>query len=169
MSQRDDDFIRNFSIIIGGLAVFAVVLLIFANIFHNMLASASSEARQEAVVSRLQPIGKVYAGEAGVQALAVATKTASTGGGSDEPLTGEQVFSKVCSTCHKTGVAGAPTLDMAHWKQRIAKGKETLISHAMHGFRGESGFMPPKGGHPSLTKKEVTRAVEYMLAQVKSG
>ena len=171
MSQNDSDFIRTFALVVGGLMALAIVLLVFANIFHNMLTPEVSEARQEAISARIAPIGAVYAGEAGKQALAKiekqqATASASSGGG---PMSGEQVFQNVCSACHGTGAGGAPQLEMEYWKDRIAKGEDTLKQHALNGFQGDKGLMPAKGGNPSLSDEEVKKAVDYMLAQVKGS
>ena len=52
-----------------------------------------------------------------------------------------------CMACHGAGVAGAPKIgDAAAWGPRIAKGADTLHKHAIEGFQGQAGFMPPKGG-----------------------
>ena len=42
---------------------------------------------------------------------------------------------------------------------------ETLVDHAINGFTGEAGYMPPKGGRLDLSDEEVTAAVEYMVAE----
>jgi cytochrome c5 len=81
---------------------------------------------------------------------------------------GEQVFQQTCAACHTTGAAGAPKVgDKAAWKDRVAKGKDTLYKHALHGFKGDKGFMPPKGGRADLSDDAVKSAVDYMVAQVK--
>ena len=74
-------------------------------------------------------------------------------------LTGEQVFNQVCSTCHAVGALGSPKFgDKAAWAPRIAKGYQTLIDHALHGFNK----MPARGGDPALQDIEVERAIAYM-------
>jgi cytochrome c5 len=79
---------------------------------------------------------------------------------------GEQVYSKVCLSCHGTGIAGAPKVgDKETWKPRIAKGMQTLVNNAIKGFTGEKGAMPPKGGAPSLSDAEVEAAVRSMVVQ----
>jgi cytochrome c len=79
---------------------------------------------------------------------------------------GEQVFSKVCVACHGPGIAGAPKVgDQETWKPLIAKGMQTLIKHAIEGFTGDKGVMPPKGGVPGLSDAEVEAAVRYMVIQ----
>lgn len=76
---------------------------------------------------------------------------------------GKSVFNKTCALCHAAGVAGAPKPgDKADWGPRIAQGKETLYKHAMEGFTGAKGMMPPRGGAPTLTDDEMKAAVDYM-------
>lgn len=76
---------------------------------------------------------------------------------------GKSVFGKTCAMCHAAGVAGAPKPgDKADWGPRIAQGKETLYKHAIEGFTGAKGMMPPRGGGTSLTDADVKAAVDYM-------
>lgn len=79
---------------------------------------------------------------------------------------GAMVYNKVCVACHGQGIAGAPKIgDKEAWKPHIAKGMETLVNHAINGFTGDRGVMPPKGGDPSLSDAEVVAAVRYMVGQ----
>jgi cytochrome c5 len=65
-------------------------------------------------------------------------------------------------------VAGAPkTGDKAAWAGRLAQGVDVLNKHAIEGFQGKAGFMPPKGGRTDLTDQSVINAVEFMVAQSK--
>jgi cytochrome c5 len=75
---------------------------------------------------------------------------------------GKGTYDKACSICHAAGVANAPKLgDQAAWKDRIAKGKETLYTHALKGLNA----MPPKGGNMSLSDADVKAAVDYMVSK----
>ena len=103
------------------------------------------------VLERIQPVGTVVLADA----------SAPKGN-----LTGEQVYQQVCTTCHGAGIAGAPKVgDSAAWKPRLAQGEKTLLQHAIQGFQGKTGMMPPKGGNPDLADVEVQRAVVYMANQ----
>ncbi len=83
-----------------------------------------------------------------------------------DPARGEKVFKQTCATCHQTGLAGAPKIgDKADWGPRIAKGADTLHTHAIKGFIGSKGVMPPKGGNPSLSDDDVKAAVDYMAGK----
>lgn len=77
---------------------------------------------------------------------------------------GAATYKTVCNMCHGTGVAGAPKLgDKAAWAERAAKGIEILNRNAIRGFTGKSGYMPPRGGRPTLSDEEVIAAVKFML------
>lgn len=78
-------------------------------------------------------------------------------------IDGEAVYNKACTTCHATGLAGAPKLgDAADWGPRIAQGEALLLEHAIKGFTGKKGMMPPKGGFVNLSDDEVRAAIAYM-------
>lgn len=78
---------------------------------------------------------------------------------------GESVYKKTCALCHAAGVAGAPKLnDKEDWGQRLAQGMDTVYAHAINGFTGEKGLMPPRGGAMSQSDEEVKAAVDYMVS-----
>ncbi|HJU24073.1 MAG TPA: c-type cytochrome [Casimicrobiaceae bacterium] len=107
------------------------------------------------VLDRIKPVGTVVIAEAGP---------------ASGNMTGAQVFAQVCKTCHETGLAGAPKAgDKAAWAPRIAEGEATLVKHAIDGYQGKTGTMPPKGGNPDLTDDEVHRAVVYLADQAGAG
>jgi cytochrome c len=37
--------------------------------------------------------------------------------------------------------------------------------HALEGFQGTAGYMPPKGGRVDLSDDEIRAAVDYLLEQ----
>jgi cytochrome c5 len=81
---------------------------------------------------------------------------------------GKKVYEGTCFACHATGVAGSPKVgDKAEWKGRIAQGMGTLEKHAIHGFQGKKGVMPPKGGRTDLSDADVKAAIAYMVSQSK--
>lgn len=95
-----------------------------------------------------------------IAAMAVAAPMLAT---ADE---GEDTYNAACTACHGTGIAGAPKMgDAAAWKDRIPKGEETLVKHALEGFQGDTGMMPPKGGRMDLSDDAITAAVIYMIAE----
>lgn len=79
---------------------------------------------------------------------------------------GESVYKKTCALCHASGVAGAPIPgDKDDWGPRIAQGNDLMYKHAIEGFTGEKGMMPPRGGGASLSDEEVKAAVDFMVAK----
>ena len=100
-----------------------------------------------AVLARLKPVGE----------LQIASAAGPKG-----QLTGEQVFTQTCKTCHETGLAGSPKVgDKKAWGKVIAQGLATTVDHAIKGIRA----MPPKGGNPDYENIEIERAVVYMANQ----
>jgi cytochrome c5 len=80
---------------------------------------------------------------------------------------GKKAYDTACIACHGAGIAGAPKFgDKAAWTARLGQGAAVLHDHAIKGFQGKTGFMPPKGG-TALPDAEVKAAVDYMVAAVK--
>lgn len=109
------------------------------------------------LISRIAPYGKVcFDGEEcdiKITVLAPAVE------GVARP--GDQLYKAICSTCHESGLVGAPKFGNAgDWGPRIAKGKATLYDHAIHGFNA----MPARGG-ADISDDEVKNAVDYMVGQ----
>ena len=76
---------------------------------------------------------------------------------------GKKTFETACIACHGAGVAGAPKFgDKAAWAPRVKQGSALLYEHALKGFQGKAGMMPPKGGS-SASDEEVKAAVDYMV------
>jgi cytochrome c5 len=140
-----------------------VVLLAFLvpitviGLLSQLFTSTGRDAHEDEqrVLERIKPVGMVVMAEA------------SAPHGS---LSGEQVFAQVCKTCHETGLAGAPKAgDKAAWGPRVAEGEKTLVQHAIGGYQGKTGVMPPKGGSTDLTDDEVHRAVVYLANLAGAG
>lgn len=87
----------------------------------------------------------------------------------DEALArGERVYKTACSLCHGTGAGGAPLFkSQAEWAPRIVQGKETLYQHALNGFIGAKGAMPPRGGNASLSDEDIKAGVDYMVSMAR--
>ena len=80
---------------------------------------------------------------------------------------GKTLYAGVCIACHGAGIAGAPKFgDKAAWAARIAQGQNVLYEHAIKGFQGKAGVMPPKGGS-AATDIDVKAAVDYIIAAAK--
>jgi cytochrome c5 len=89
---------------------------------------------------------------------------------------GQETYQAVCFACHgskpadggiaKDGIAGAPKLgDKKAWQVRLRAGKAALEEHAVMGYQGNAGLMPPKGGRAELSDEAAKAAVGYLLDQ----
>ena len=75
--------------------------------------------------------------------------------------TGEQIVKQQCSTCHQTGVNGAPRIDdRAAWAPRMKRGVDATVRSAIRGH----GKMPARGGLADLTDTELRAAILYMFS-----
>ena len=91
------------------------------------------------------------------------TIAANADSGSAPGPDGQAIYSRSCALCHATGTAGAPRLgDKADWEPRLAQGMDVIHRHAIEGFTGRKGIMPPRGGAASLTDDEVKAAADFM-------
>ena len=122
------------------LPVFIIIGLVYYVTSATLPAPGVSEA-QRGIAERLQKVGTVEMRDA------------------SRPLaSGEQVYKAQCTACHATGVTGAPKSgNAAEWAPRIAKGYDTLLTHALKGFNA----MAPQGGG-NFSDLEIGRAVVYM-------
>ena len=75
------------------------------------------------------------------------------------------MYNAACIVCHGGGIGGAPILEASAWQERVAQGTDTLYRHAIEGYQGSAGYMPPKGGRLDLSDGEVEAAVDYMVAE----
>lgn len=72
---------------------------------------------------------------------------------------GQAVFRRSCAACHESGIAGAPKIsDSARWADLGKKGFETLVDHAIQGFK----MHPPRGGAFDLGGDDIRDAVFFM-------
>ena len=132
-----------------------IVPIVLIGLVSQLVTSTRHDASadEQRVLERIKPVGNVVIAEA------------SAPKGS---LTGEQVYAQICKTCHEAGLAGAPkTGDKGAWGPRIAQGEKVLVQHAIAGFQGKSGVMPPKGGNLAMPDADVKAAVDFMVSQAK--
>ena len=155
----DLDFLKKFSLVIGFLALVTVGLILFAGYLQGTLPREEDPSVTARTEARIAPVGQVYAGATGAAAQAAAASQVAYGG----TLDGATIYQNLCGGCHTAGVAGAPKLVSAEWTARIAQGMDVLHQHAIEGYQGQAGLMPPKGGNPALTDEQVVATVDWMV------
>lgn len=172
VSKTDAAFLKNFALLIAFLAVVAIVLIaLAAHIYGNNPPPQNPDAAK-VVAQRIAPVGGVYAGDTGRAAMAAAADAAAKAAASQVAYggttDGKTIFGNLCHSCHEAGIAGAPKVgDKAEWSARIAEGMDTLVKHALDGYTGKTGTMPPKGGNPALNEEQIKATVEWMVDQSK--
>jgi cytochrome c5 len=175
VSKQDTHFFNMFSLVIGVLVALAIVFFVAARAIGA--ATQGKEVLSGAdyyhtVAARVAPLAQEAVAGQNNAALAikpVAGATVQAGGGSGVamPTSGKELFDQTCSACHGAGIAGAPKAgDKAAWASHIAKGLPTLYDHALHGFTGDTGTMPAKGGRTDVPDAMVEQGVNYMVSLV---
>ncbi|MEZ5564069.1 MAG: c-type cytochrome [Gammaproteobacteria bacterium] len=160
----DQQFFNMFMVVIGALIATALGLAFLARSVGADTQVAWVKEDPDYITevdARVKPVGQVHL--PGDVAATGAVATAAVAAPPAAKLTGEQVYNSACFACHGAGVGGAPKFgDAASWAPHIAKGAATLHKHAIEGFQGQLGYMPPKGGRVDLSDEEVMAAVDYM-------
>ncbi len=163
--MTDRNFVKTFSGLVAALAALTVVIFILA----QMVVSASNLKKDKtvaqndaAVAERIKPVGEITVSSNAVMDTLIPTANAA---GTDK---GKATYDGTCAVCHGAGIAGAPKFgDKAVWAPHIAKGIDTLHTHALKGFQGKTGVMPAKGGNAGLSDADVKAAVDYMVSKSK--
>jgi cytochrome c5 len=153
--SKDNEFFTTFLSLMGGLAVFAILLVIIAG---KLTSEVSEYKPEEIVLENIKPVGQVYiAGESEPEAAPAADTAMASAG----PKSGEEIYNGTCVSCHGTGAAGAPKMgDAAVWAPRIATGMDSLLANATKGLNA----MPPKGLCMACSDAELQSAIEYMVS-----
>ena len=167
--SRDQKFFDMYSLVIGILGAFALAILVLAMKMSDLTQGVYTRdvaEYQAAVIERIRPVGEVYLPGDEISATARTVKTVAEPVPVATVMTGPQVYNSACGICHAAGVGGAPILgDAPHWAARIAQGGDLLKQHALQGFSGATGVMPPKGGRMDLSDGEIEDAVDYMVSE----
>ncbi len=129
-------------------------------------AAAPAPAPAAAPVQPAAPLAEPAKAEPPAPVAAVAQASAAAPVASVElpaglDLTkGKQLYDTACIICHQAGIANAPKFgDKAAWAPRLAQGWDTLVEHAIKGYKG----MPAKGGSLQVSDDDMTAAIGYMV------
>jgi cytochrome c5 len=169
LRDQDQQFFDSFMLVVGILIGVAVGLFFLVRIVsidtqgRFVLEDAQVQAE---IDDRIRPVGQVIL--LGAAELEAAANAAAAPEPVAAAMSGPQVYNAACYLCHSPpGVGGAPVLgDAEAWTPRIEQGMDTLVSHALNGYQGATGFMPAKGGRVDLSDDEIVAAIEYMVSQV---
>ena len=167
--KRDQKFFDMYSLVIGVLAIIALLIFVGSMKLSDLtqdIYTADTAEYQAAVQDRIRPFGQVYMPGQETAAAAPQVAEAPPAEPVETQLSGPQVYNEACLMCHGSGIGGAPVLtEAAAWEARIAQGNDVLYQHAIEGFTGDTGFMPPKGARMDLSDDEVRAAVDYMIGE----
>ena len=149
-ASHDRTFFDTFLLVLGILVGVTIGLIIIARIIAantSVANRAEDPVYQRQVEERIQPVARV----------AIA--------GQDNSSLAPPAAADACVACHGAGVAGAPKFgDKAAWAPRIAQGMDALHTHALQGYQGKAGYMPPKGGRTDLSDQSILNGVDYIIA-----
>lgn len=169
-AEQDRKFFDIFMVVLGSLVAVAVGIYALAQVVQARTQDEyikEDAVYQAQIAERISPVGQVAIAGADNSHLAPAPAPAPQQQASiqvAEAPSGQQVYQQACAACHGAGVAGAPKFgDAGAWSDRVSKGMDTLTEHAIKGFQGSAGYMPPKGGRADLSDEAVRAAVEYMV------
>ena len=160
--SHDRKFFDKMGLVLGLLVVFTFVIFFVARAIieetQNVFVKEDPTYQAE-LAKRIAPVARVAI--AGQSDGAVAREP------EPEPVaaatSGEDIYNTSCIACHGIGIAGAPKVgDHDAWAPRIDQGLPTLYDHAINGYQGDTGMMPPKGGAMNLSDDDVKAAVDYM-------
>jgi cytochrome c5 len=169
VSKQDSQFFNVFSLVLGLLVTFAILMFALARyvgktqqgpqVEEDAMYVASVQARTQT------PVRVAVAGQDNSALKIEPTAAAGAAVVMAVPTDGHGAFEAACKACHGEGLAGAPKAgDKTAWGPRIAQGKETLYKHAVGGFNGTKGVMPAKGGRTDFPDELVKQAVDYMTS-----
>jgi cytochrome c5 len=167
--SRDQKFFDMYSVVIGALIIVAVAIFVLSAKMSNLtqdVYTRDAAEYQEAVTSRISPVGQVYRPGEEHESTAPTVDTPAEPDPVATAMSGPQVYNAACLACHGAGIGGAPILgDAGQWADRVAQGADTLKEHAIKGFTGSVGYMPAKGGRLDLSDDEIAAAVDYMVGE----
>lgn len=170
MSKHDTHFFNIFSVVLGLLVVFALLIFAFARHVgykHQFTAMQTDPMVVQAIGERTGIPARVAVAGADNTALVIRPVVATAGAAPvmAVPKDGTELYEVACKACHGVGLAGAPKVgDAAAWGPRLAKGKATLYEHAIKGFTGQAGVMPAKGGRTDVSDDLIKEAVDHIVA-----
>ncbi|MAK90305.1 MAG: hypothetical protein CMI08_00155 [Oceanospirillaceae bacterium] len=72
-----------------------------------------------------------------------------------------ELYDIYCTACHAVKASGAPQAFTSEWHDRLDKGMETLVNHAINGI----GNMPPMGTCVECSADDLHDIIQYMAQE----
>ncbi len=169
--DHDRKFFDTFMLVLGVLLGITIALFFIANALAESNLDVENRENPVAMAEldkRLSPVGQVATDAPAIESPApaatqVAVQVAMAPAAAK--VDGKAIYDQACAMCHGAGIAGAPKFgDKAAWAPRIKQGLAVLHDHAVKGYTGKAGMMPPKGGRMDLSDDAVKAAVDHMVA-----
>lgn len=151
--NHDKKFVATFGIVLAALGAIFFICIIAARIIIPEPGPDPEALAQ--LEKRIRPVAMVFTDPAALVKVAAAKPERAA-------LSGEQVLTKVCNTCHVSGLLAAPKNgDKVDWTARSAAagGLDGLTASAIKG----KNSMPARGGDPDLSDAEIKAAVTLMV------
>ncbi len=93
----------------------------------------------------------------------------SSGSAVSNKLSGKEIYQQTCIACHGAdGTGPLPGVPNFTKKDgRLSKTDKVLLEHITNGFQstGSAMAMPPKGGNPNLSNKNIKDTLKYIRKQ----
>lgn len=73
----------------------------------------------------------------------------------------QELYDIYCTACHAVSASGAPQAFTSEWEDRLDKGINTLVTHAINGI----GNMPPMGTCAECSEDDLKNIILYMAQE----
>jgi len=154
----DSGMYKMMGFVVLALIVFTLLCMILARIFGPNLPDPSDKVMRNALIERIQPVGKIRTAAMAEAAAESAPAAEPVTELADSGQSAEELYNGGCAACHASGVANAPKLgDVEAWRERNAAGLEALVASVVNG----KGAMPARGGS-SYSDGDIERAVKHL-------
>jgi len=159
--SEDNVFVKNVSLVIVILVVLTFSIAFLAGLIGSSEPiDSNNPSRATHIIERIKPVADAYTGDSGMAAISEASAPAKkeVTAAFDGSLDGEMIYNNVCTTCHSTGVAGAPKPGSPEMAARAEKGADALLQSALNGLNA----MPARGGRADLSDEQIQAVIDFM-------